>query len=59
MLQGTAGDFDQTLDDFLYCLIKHDIKRLSFCQTLHLKGDPGTDAGTESWYLGVKPSLRR
>lgn len=59
MLQGTAGDVDRTLNDFLYCLIKCDIKRLSFCQTLHPKGDPGTEAGTESRCLGVKPSLRR
>lgn len=58
MLQGTA-DVDPTLSDFLYCLIKRDIKRLSFCQTLHPKGDPRTEAGMESRCVGVKASLRR
>lgn len=58
MLQGTA-DVDPTLSDFLYCLIKRDIKRLSFCQTLQPKGDPRTEAGMESQCVGVKPSLRR
>lgn len=56
MLQGTA---DPTLNDFLYCLIKSDIKRHSFSQTLYPNGDPGTKAGTKSWCLGVKPSFRR
>lgn len=45
MLQSTAGDGDPTLNDFLYCLITADIKRLSFCQTLHPKGNPQTEAG--------------
>lgn len=59
MLQGTAGDVDPTLNDFLYYLIKCYMRRLSFYQTLHPKGDPGTATGIESWCLGVKPCLRK